>query len=300
MANRLIVVPLDGSELSEAAVPYAVALAKATKAGLLLVTVWEGAEEILASALPQLADDLFKRGEEHYEQYLAGVAKTVQAQGVQTEAQVIVGHAVEELLKLLRDRDASMLALSTHGRSGMSRWVYGSVAGKLIREAELPTLLIGPRLLEAKAPPAITRILVPLDASELSETALAPAVELAEAFGAGIVLAQVLNWATHAFVFGVPDVDTATIDQELTKASQEYLERMKAGLQTKRPVETKTLRGMAADALIDLVGSEKIGLVVMASHGRAGVVRTALGSVADRMIQGPAPVLLVRPAASEE
>jgi nucleotide-binding universal stress UspA family protein len=297
MANRLIVVPLDGSDLSEAAVPHAVALAKATKVGVLLVTVWEGAEEILASALPQLADDLFKRGEEHYEHYLAGIAKTVQAEGVKTEAQVIVGHPVEEILKLVRERDASMLALSTHGRSGPSRWVYGSVAGKLIREAHVPTLLVGPRLLEAKAPPSITRILVPLDASELSETALAPAVELAEAFAADIVLAQVLNWAAHAFVFGVPDVDTATIDQELTKASQEYLARIKAGLKTKRGVETRVLRGMAADALIELAESEKVGLVVMASHGRAGVVRTALGSVADRMIQGPAPVLLVRPEA---
>jgi nucleotide-binding universal stress UspA family protein len=296
MADPLIVVPLDGSDLSEAAVPYAVALAKATRARLLLVTVWEGAEEILAGTLPELADDLFKRGEQHYEHYLAGVAKTVQAEGVTTEAQMIIGHPVEEVLKLLRERDASMLALSTHGRSGLGRWVYGSVAGKLIREAHLPTLLIGPRLLQAKAPPAITRILVPLDASELSETALAPAVELAEVLGAGLVLAQVLNWATHAFVFGVPDVDIAMIDQELTKAAQEYVARMKAGLKTKQPVETKVLRGMAADVLIDLVASEKVGLVVMASHGRAGLVRTALGSVADRMIQGPAPVLLVRPA----
>jgi nucleotide-binding universal stress UspA family protein len=177
--------------------------------------------------------------------------------------------------------------------------MYGSVAGKLIREAHLPTLLIGPRLLEAKAPPAINRILVPLDASELSETALAPAVEIAEALGADLVLAQVLNWAAHAFVFGVPDVDTATIDQELTKASQEYLSRIKAGLQTKRSIETHVLRGMAADALIELVESAKIGLVVMATHGRAGLVRTALGSVADRMIQGPAPVLLVRPPAAD-
>jgi nucleotide-binding universal stress UspA family protein len=66
-------------------------------------------------------------------------------------------------------------------------------------------------------------------------------------------------------------------------------------LQTKRSVETSVLRGFAADALIDLIESEKIGLVVMATHGRAGIMRTTLGSVADRMIQGPAPVLLVRP-----
>lgn len=295
MTTRLIIVPLDGSDLSEAVLPYAVTVAKATNARLLLVTVWEGAEDVLAGTLPDLAGDLFKRGEQHYEQYLAGVAKGVEAQGVTTEAQVVTGHAVEEVLKLAEERDASMLALSTHGRSGLSRWVYGSVAGKLIREAHVPTLLVGPRLLEAKAAPAIKRILVPLDASELSETALPPAIELAEAFDAGLVLAQVLSWSTHAFVFGVPDVDMATIDAELTKAGEAYLARIKAGLQTKRPIETKLLRGMAADALIDLAAGEKVGLVVMASHGRAGIVRTALGSVTDRMIQGPAPVLVVRP-----
>ena len=295
MTDGLIVVPLDGSELSEAALPYAVALAKATQGGLLLVTVWEGAEELLARTLPELADDLFKRGEEHYEQYLAGVAKTVEAERVKVEAQVIVGHPVDEILRLLEERSASLLALSTHGRSGLGRWVYGSVASKLIREAPVPTLLVGPRLLEAKAAPAITRILVPLDVSELSETALAPAVELAEAFGAGLVLAQVLNWATQAFIFGVPNIDVARVDRELAEASEQYLRRVKAELQTKRPVETRVLRGPTADALIDLVDAEKIGLVVMTSHGRAGIVRAALGSVADRMIQGRAPVLLIRP-----
>ena len=299
MAKRLIVVTLDGSQLSEAVIPYATALASATKARLLLATVWESGEELLTKTLPSLAEDLFKRGEAHYEEYLAGVAKRLQSEGVEAEAEVRIGDAAEEIEALLKERAATMLVLASHGRSGLSRWVYGSVAGKLVREAPVPTLVVGPKLLErAAAKPAIHRILVPIDGSGLSEAALEPAVELAEAFGGEIVLAEALRWATQAFVFGVPDIDVATIDQELTKAAEEYLGRLKGSLQTTRPVSTTVLRGLAAEALTDLVDRQKIDLVVMASHARSGIVRAALGSVADRMLQSNAPVLLVRPGAA--
>ncbi len=296
MSEPLIVVPLDGSELSLRALPYARALAKASGARLLLVTVWEGAEHALVSDLPDLAEDIFKRGEAYYERYLAEIAKTIQAEGLDVEAQVLIGQAAEEILRLLEQRELRFLVLASHGRSGLSRWWYGSVAAKLIREAPVPTLVVGPKALEGGATaPSIRRILVPLDASELAEAALPPACELAEALGGELLLAQVLSWTTQAFAFGVPEVDAARLDEELRKAGEQYLARVKEGLATKQPVTTRLLHGLAADTLIDLVGAEKIDLVVMATHGRSGVARAALGSVADRMLQSTAPVLLIRP-----
>lgn len=296
MSEPLIVVPLDGSDLSEGALPYAVALAKATGARLLLITVWEGTEQTLNIDMPDLAEDLLKRGEEHYGRYLAGVSKKVEAEHVEVEAQVLIGNPAEEILRLLEQREPRLLAMASHGRSGLGRWWYGSVASKLVRRVPVPTLIVGPKVLEdGPATITIRRILVPLDSSDLAETALQPARELAEALGADLMLAQVLHWVSQAFTFGVPDVDVARIDDELTKAAQQYLARVKEGLRTQRLVETRVLRGMPADALIDLVSAEKTDLVVMASHTRGGLARAALGSAADRMLQGKAPVLLIRP-----
>ena len=298
MPEPLIVVPLDGSELSERAIPFATTLAKTNGARLLFLLVWEEADEALAATLPEVSQELFRTGEEYYEGYLKDVAKRAQAEGVKVDAETLTGRAVDEVLRVVSERDVAYLALSTHGRSGVTRWVYGSTAGRLIQEAPVPTLVVGPHVPAATGVPGVKRILVPLDGSELSEGALAPAQQLAEAFGADILLAEVLRWASQAYMFGVPETHIVQIDEELTKAAQAYLDKVREGMKTSRKVEAKVLHGFAADALMDLERDEGIDLVVMASHGRGGIVRAALGSVTDRMLQGPAPVLIVRPRRS--
>lgn len=296
MSEELIVVPLDGSELSEGALPYAVALANATGCRLLLTTSWEGAAGDLAVPLPDLAQDIAAQGEAYYSEYLSKAAQHVQGVGVQTR--VLLGRPVERLLHLIGEADPRYVVMATHGRSGLTRWLAGSVASKLIREATVQTLVVGPRVLDAKATePQVRRILVPLDASELSELALDPARELAAKVDAEIVLAQVLRVAAQAFMFGVPEVDVARLDKELKAAAETYLSRARERLGPEVRVETRVLHGLPADALLDFVASENIDLVVMASHTRGGLARAFLGSVADRMIQGEAPVLLLRPEA---
>jgi nucleotide-binding universal stress UspA family protein len=296
MAEPLIIVPLDGSELSEGAIPYAVTLARATGARLALVTIWEEANEALVARMPELADDLFKRGEQHYERYLKDVAKRIESGGVRVEAQVLAGDAAEQIERLAEDRGARFVVIASHGRAGLSRWVYGSVASTLVQTCEVPLLVVGPKALES-GPDAgtIRRILVPLDGSELGELALAPALELAEALRADLILAQVLKFATQAFAFEVPAVEIQRIDEELTAAAESYLAQKRDALRTKRSVTTKVEHGLPADALTELVDDEKIDLIVMATHARGGIARVALGSLADRMVQSSAPVLLIRP-----
>ncbi len=296
MSEPIIVVALDGSELAEAAVPYALTVAKASGAGLLLVVSWEGPERAFAGDLPDLADDFSKLGEEHYRSYLSTVAEGVKADGVEADTEVCRGKPAQEIMRVLEQRDPRLLVMATHGRSGLSRWVYGSVASTLIREAPVPTMVVGPKAL-AGGPPkgAIRKILVPLDGSPLAESALRPALELADALDASLVLAQVLRWASQAMASGVPDIDVGRLDRELTEAAQEYLNRAKGRLRTDKNVDARVLRGPPAEALIDLVEAEGIDIVVMASHTRGGLARAALGSMADRMLQGRAPVLLVSP-----
>jgi nucleotide-binding universal stress UspA family protein len=296
MSDQTIVVALDGSELSERALPHAAVYAKALGARLLLVTIWEGAEETLGQVLPGVAKDLFAEGERYFERYLAGAAKKVQAPDLKVDAEVLTGHPADEIVRIAGERKARLLVLASHGRSGLGRWMHGSVAGDLVRRSPAPTLVVGPKVLEQAATEIKHgSILVPLDGSELAEEALAPAQELAQKFGAEIVLAQVLGWAGQAFMFDVPGNTVAQIDNELTKASEEYLAKTAARLGKSCRLKTAAMHGMPAEALIDLVARDAIDLVVMTSHGRGGLSRAALGSVADRMLQASAPVLLVRP-----
>lgn len=292
----LVLVPLDGSPISERAIPYATAIARATGRSLLLLTVWEGPGIELATSFPDLAKAMEQEGKQHYRRYLRDVAKQVSAQGVETHEEVRSGDAADELLAALERHEPDLLVMATHGRSGIHRLWYGSVASKLMRAAPVPTLLVGPRAPEdGQEPVAIREILVPLDGSPLSEAALEPAAALAGALGARLTLARAVPWAVQTFAFGLPESQAPQIDRELTAAADAYLMRARDQVKTERPVGVQVLRGQPAEALLDLIASKPIDLVVMAPHARAGVMRWALGSVADRLIGGAAPVLLVRP-----
>ena len=183
-ANRR---PARRLRLSERAIPYATLFAKTFGGRLLLVTVWEGADEALIRALPDSEDDLFKKGERYFEKYLADVAKKYLADGVKIDAEVVSGKPVETILKLVEDRHADLLSFATHGRSGLSRWWSGSTAGELAKRAHAPRLIVGPKVLSQPAKAIkVDAVLVPLDGSPLAESALDTGVRIAKQFGAAL------------------------------------------------------------------------------------------------------------------
>jgi nucleotide-binding universal stress UspA family protein len=289
----LIVLPLDGSSLSEGALPCAEAFARATGASLLLITVWEGIDTSL-SRERELLERVFSKEEHDHREYLSRVAQGLEQSGLHVETEFLIGQPADEILRVVGEREPRLLVLATHGRSGLSRWRYGSVASRLVREAPVPTVVAGPNVLEQQRPRAIRRILLPLDGSPFAEAALPVAEELAASFDAELVLARVLDPFGY---YGIPDLDVAQLDRALSAAAEEYLQKVRERIRGKRPVEVYLQSGTAAEALIDLVDGQNIDLVVMTSHTRAGFARAMLGSVADRMLQCNAPVLLVRPEA---
>ncbi len=294
----LILLPLDGSELSEGAISYAVTIAHAGGGKLLLLTAWEGSDVDLTRTHPEVARELSDLADEYYHSYLRGVTQL--AAGVETEAIVRRGDPSDEIMAVIKERQPDLLVMASHGRSGLSRWVYGSVAGRIVREASIPTVVLGPKVLEGEhRPEKIERIMVPLDGSPLAERALAYAVPFADALGASLLLVRAVRWAAQAYPYTLPDAYVPQIDAELAEGAQEYLKRVAAGLKTSQPVRTLALRGIVVDTLLDVIDRERIDLVVMTTHARAGLARITLGSVADRLIQGSAPVLLFRPSAAE-
>lgn len=291
-----ILVPLDGSELAEGALPYASALADKLRTHLVLLTVWEGGEADLAS-VSTLAVEMAQTAQTYFENYLEQIRERLQDDRIR--AIVRSGDAAAEILKVASETSARAIVIATHGRSGISRWVYGSTAGHLLRHSSTPVLAIGPRVLEKQRPsPAFTRILVPLDGSPLSEQAIPVVMTLATAAKAQVALVRVVPWATQAYPYTLPDAYVPQLDTELEKGAQDYLRRHQDALKSDGDVEAFVVRGAIADGLLDFIDQHKIDLVVMTTHARKGLARAALGSVADRVLQGNAPVLLLKPNGS--
>jgi nucleotide-binding universal stress UspA family protein len=293
----MILVPLDGSPLAEAAIPHAAALAEAIGSEITLVIVWEEVEESLLRGQPDLAAQIALSGQEACRRYVEEQAQKLRAEKVDVSTKVLTGRATNAILETATEVNARFIALSSHGRGGIQRWWAGSVATAIMRHATIPELVVGPEALQRPSKGHIKHILVPLDGSELGEHALRIASEIVSKTGGRLLLVQVLRWSTQAFLFGVPDVDAARVDEELTKASGEYLEKTKAALSV--PSEGRVLHGIPADELLKVVEDEDIDLVVMGTHGRGALMRVALGSVAERMVHAKAPVLLVREAAPD-
>ena len=290
-----IIVPLDGSELAETALPYAAALAAALRTHLVLVTAWEGSESELGATFPAMAMEIEKGAQDHFAQYLDGV-RARYGRADQTRTVVRSGDAVETILAVADETGARMLAIATHGRSGLGRWLYGSTAGRLLRGSHLPLVAVGPH-----APPrstdgaAIKHVMVPLDGAPSSEAALPLAQTVAAALGAKVSLVRAVRWAAQNYPYSLPDAYVPQIDDELEGGAKAYLRRMEDGFKDKGDVDAFVVRGAVADGLLEVVDEQSVDLVVMTTHARAGLARAALGSTADRMLQGKAPVLLVRP-----
>jgi nucleotide-binding universal stress UspA family protein len=156
-------------------------------------------------------------------------------------------------------------------------------------------MAVGPRVLEgSKTDVTFKHIMAPLDGTERSEAALPIAHRIASGTGARTSLVRVVPWAVQTYPYTLPDTYLPQVDDELEKGAKSYLQR-KESEHKNGEIRAYVVRGAVADGLLDFAGKEGVDLVVMSTHARSGIARAALGSTADRMIQGTAPVLLVRP-----
>lgn len=289
-----ILIPLDGSELAEGALAYGVAFAKALGQRVVLVTAWEGTETELASGFPAMAMEIEQKASDFYTTYLDGIRARI-GDGVHVETHVVTGDAAEQILKAADMVQARLLVIATHGRSGIGRWVYGSTASRLMRESHIPVVAVGPHALQrSTADVSVNHLMVPLDGSPLSEAALPVAQDLAAALKGRISLVRAVRWAVQTYPYSLPDAYIPQVDQELEAGAKAYLQNQEAAVKAV-PVDAFVVRGAVADGLLDVVEKQAVDLVVMTTHARRGLARAALGSTADRMLQGKAPVLLVPP-----
>jgi nucleotide-binding universal stress UspA family protein len=295
-----LLVPLDGSELAERALPYAVRLA-AERGGRLVLT--RAALAPPPSGLDWERQQLTVMDEATA--YLADVSQKV-ATRVPVTTAPLYGHAADAILAAAEQMSADSIVMATHGRTGLAHLLHGSGAEAVLTRSPVPVFVVYARPGEAAAPPfdsASARILVPLDGSAFAEAALPAALEIVGAAGE-LVLCSVAAAPDHVERDQQGRV-RAYLDQQeeaVRRETLDYLRQVEAELKQQRPDLHVTVDVRIGDPAPGIAMAEiacGADLVVMATHGRTGLRRAVLGSVAGAvLIMGSVPVLLVSPAAS--
>jgi nucleotide-binding universal stress UspA family protein len=286
-----ILVPLDGSALAERALPVAEGMARAMHAHLIL------ARSTHASTFPGVDPTDGEVGAISKAQaYLEVRASLVLRAGLTVETAVLYGEAASTLTEEIHIRRADLVVMATHGRSGPDRWVHGSVAETVLRRSPVPVVVIPPRAPHAWPIDRSPSILVPLDTSELSEASLGPTTALAAGLGARLVLLQV-EQPPPAGAYGEPTVYPVFDPRAEVEAAKRHLAGVAAHLRScVRDVRVEY--GQPVPTIIRVADEEHVDLIAMATHGRTGLARLVLGSVATGVLQQASlPLVLIRPRA---
>jgi nucleotide-binding universal stress UspA family protein len=287
-AFHSILVPVDGSTLAEAAIPHALAVAERAHSRVQFVFVYQ--------------DRFTLEPVELAWQYLLRLtARARERLGDSVSSALLHGPVAATLVKQARKIGADLLVMTTHGRGGLERAWLGSVTDQLIRRIGIPVLVVRPG--EGAATPEFepTEILIPLDGSPLAEMATQPAAALARLWDAELTLVQIVYPVPIAGEEGMAAGQDS--DQELTaiawESAEEYVRRAAERLRSSGAKSSGVAlmgNGLPAHQLRELALPGRVSLIAMATHGRGGIRRFILGSVADKLVRTAAvPVLVVPP-----
>ncbi len=141
---KKILVPLDGSEVAEAVLPHEERLAKDHDAEIVLLRVAVNPAFEFAMSDPAIAAQVVSDMEQQSKEYMAAMEARLKGKGFKVTSAIVEGGVAEAILREAEERGADLIAMSTHGRSGMARWLIGSVADKVVRASPLPVLLVRP------------------------------------------------------------------------------------------------------------------------------------------------------------
>ncbi len=244
--------------------------------------------------------NLLEQIEVEANQYLQGVADQVRQAGLSVQTVVQHGLAPQAIVNYAEQMDIWLIIMATHGYGGIKRWTHGSVAERVLQAASVPVLMVRAQEEHAEDVRQLMlcrRILVPLDGSEMAAQVLSPVTSVAQAVGAEVFLFQVavdqLARMSGSDWFFLPAEGEF---EEEEREAQVYLERVADSLREDGiQVFTGTQIGPVAESILAYAEANEIDLVAMCTHGRTGLARWALGSVADRVLRaGGVPILLVR------
>ena len=297
-----ILVPLDGSELAEQALSPAVALSRAENSELIMLSVPVLKQMMVRERAGYgflWPEDSLRYSRRELTAYLQGLEEANARSGLSLRAEIRDGDAAGVIVDTAMAENVDLIVMSTHGRSGLSRWVLGSVTEKVLRQAPCPVLVI-----RDKKP--FAHMLIPIDGSQLSEFALGPGFEVSRRLGSHVTLFSVEQ---------AEDIDPQFIAElertekglgqhardDFYHRTETYLQNVALKYQPQIEQEIQIApRSTApvAQSILDFVEANDIDLVVMSTHGRTGLRRWVYGSVTEKVLRSAhCAMLIVRPPA---
>ncbi len=315
---RTILIPLDGSELATRILPYARVLAAALSARIRLIYVVSEHEQrhMMRQYVPEMTlfwhagdvpghvtphyDDALQHLRQEAENYLYGIVLPLRDEGFDVEVDVHFGVPAECIVEDAEKRQGTLIAMVTHGRSGLRRWALGSVTEKVVHGTHAPVFVVrGDSALSPDELPQLKRVLLPLDGSDFARQAVPLAQELATHAHAHIHLVHALMPLDEypALVRSSVSVELfrdAVADRRRTAARE--LQTLAHELrQTGLAVNTRVVDGLPAEVILGEAEEHHSDVIVMATHGYTGLRRWTLGSVAHKVLHAArTPLLLVR------
>ncbi len=283
-----ILLATDGSDHTRRAAAYVRTLADRFDAEVHVLAVADVDSVSVAFDTGGVEQVVIERLNGRCEEWVATTGEFVDA----AETAVHTGTPREAVLDYAAEHDVDLLAMGTHGRTGIRRYAIGSVTEHVLRRAAAPVLTA--RADEPADGGEVARVLVPTDGSEATDAAVDHAVAVAGACGAALRILSVVDTRALAAQSDLAPSNAVveSLEERSERAVSEAAERcVEAGLSA----ETATARGPPSQAICADAAEHDADLVVMGTRGRSGLDRVLLGSVTERTVRhAPVPVMAVR------
>lgn len=300
---RKMLVPLDGSKLAEETFPYAQELAARLNLDLHFLHVSNPIETHLLSMSQMYVDGIAESVRKQIQKIQTTFVKRETVRSIKVRGKVVTGSPADEILKYAEKNKIDIIMMATQGASGIRRWALGSVTYKVLHTSNLPIWIvrsgISPKTTYDKWPQRT--ILVPLDGSELSESAIPHAEELAKQQGSGlveVVLLRVCESPSITADYPFPDWKEHVKRQTdwLKQESHRYLTSLEKRLKdTGIKVQSQVMMGKASDEIIKYTSKKPYTVIVMTTRGHSGLSKWAFGHVTESILyEGNTPLLVIK------
>jgi nucleotide-binding universal stress UspA family protein len=297
-----ILVPLDGSELSELSLRYMEELAANFNSEVKLVYVCETAELEYRHMHELYIQKIAERVRRNIKTYNTGETEIK----AKINTVVLDGEPADEIVEYSEKNEISIIIMVSHGRSGLVPWSIGSTADRIIHRTDKPVLMIRANTTDTEADKGklFSKILVPLDGSKEGEAALFYVKEITCRIKAEVTLLQIVTPGKHVHTLGGLDYvnfPEPEIEHLIAEARQYLVETSKYLIDTKAVFNYEVITGDAAQGIIKYADETNTRLVAISTHGRSGIKRWISGSVTYKVLQaGNTPILIVRTSSEAE
>ena len=298
---KKILVPLDGSQLAERALMPALALAKAHDGEVLIIrTPVYGNEYVTAAAgLSFTTEKEHSMKRNTCNNYLRAVRQTHVDYDTPIRYKMVEGDPASVIVDQVHEEDIDLIVMTTHGRTGFTRWMFGSVTERVLRAAPCPILALRDEITP-------TKILVPLDGSHLAEQSIVPALAVARCFESDVTLLRVqvpfldLDPEQQDEVLEEKHEWMFTTTEAMHRAAISYVEEVQQKYTTPDlPLRYAVTSNLAADGILTFAEKYEFNLIVMATHGFTGLGRWDYGSTTSKVMREAHQAMLIIPAPRE-